>query len=88
MDEAYPWRCSCVWIKYREGRNADNGEVRFRDTRMAEAAGLKSRMELSPKGVGALYIPRQLTRWLKADFAGDEDSGTVERIRRGFWRNA
>ena len=40
-----------VWGKYREGWSADYGEEGFRDTRLAVAAGLKSRIELLPKGV-------------------------------------
>jgi hypothetical protein len=33
-------------------------------------------------------MPLQLSRWLKAGFAGDEDSGAVERVQRGVCRNA
>ena len=40
-----------VWGKYRERWSADYGEEGFSDTRLAVAAGLKSRIELLPKGV-------------------------------------
>jgi len=46
-----------VWRKYRERWSADNGEEGFRDTRLAVAAGLKGRIELSPK-VYEFYVCR------------------------------
>jgi hypothetical protein len=38
-----------VWRKYSERWSADDGEKGFRDTRLAVAAGLKSRIELLPE---------------------------------------
>ncbi len=40
-----------VWGKYRERWSADYGEEEFRNRRVAVAAGLKSRIELLPKGI-------------------------------------
>jgi len=48
-----------VWAKYRERWSADYGEEGFSDTRLAVAAGLKSRIELLPRGLWALCMPRQ-----------------------------
>ena len=40
-----------VWGKYPERWSADYGEEGFSDTRLGAAAGLKSRIELLPKGL-------------------------------------
>jgi hypothetical protein len=40
-----------AWEKYRERWSTDYGEEGFSDTRLAVAAGLKSRIELLPRGL-------------------------------------
>jgi hypothetical protein len=51
VGRSLPLAFLCVWVKYRERWGADYGEEGFRDTRLAVVAGLKSRIELLPKGV-------------------------------------
>jgi hypothetical protein len=51
VGRSLPLAFLCVWVKYRERGGADYGEEGFRDTRLAVVAGLKSRIELLPKGV-------------------------------------
>ena len=51
VGRSLPLALLCVWVKYAERGGADYGEEGFRDTRLAVVAGLKSRIELLPKGV-------------------------------------